>query len=282
MTTHLIIGLGEIGLPVANQLANNGLSVIGMSLSTKPNLHKNIHHIQSDARKLTINQFSQKQLYAISHITLIVTPKSYDEQGYHDSYYTISQAIIHFSQYLPNLKRVVFISSTGIYGQNSGETIDIHSEIITPKRIGSQIILASEQLLQQHFTNKCTIIRPSGIYGEKRLQLINIVKNLTKNPEKIPENTWTNRIMDSDLINIIQYILRENQPLPLYIATDNQPSTLYDVLNGLAKNLQLSIHLPDTPALTGKKILNNLPDEWLIYKNWQQGYSKVLATFNDN
>lgn len=277
MTQHIMIGLGAIGLPVANQLAKSGLSLIGISRTAKMNLDKNIQHIQLDARTLS-PQHLKPFLSTISHITITVTPSRYDETSYHESYFQISQAVIKLSQYLPNLQRVFFVSSTGVYGQNSAEVIDIHSPILPPARVGSQIILQTEQLLQQHFVDKCTIIRPSGIYGEQRLALVNLVKKLATDKQiAIPENTWTNRIMDIDLIHVMIKILMENNPLAIYLVTDNQPVPLYNVLNYLALQLRLDIQFVETLPTTGKQILNNLPSDWLNFTNFQQGYQHILA-----
>ena len=167
MQTILMIGLGKIGLPVAKQLAAQGHCVIGVSRSMPTDLafcspmtaklppdndhlyQKNLHFVASDARALIIAQLSQ-WTSQINQICIIVSPDTLSLQGYRDSYYAIAENVVRLGDHLPNLKRVVFISSTGVYGQNAGEIIDIDTPVSAPASATSQVILQTEQLLQQH------------------------------------------------------------------------------------------------------------------------------------
>lgn len=195
MQTILMIGLGKIGLPVAKQLAAQGHCVIGVSRSMPTDLafcspmtaklppdndhlyQKNLHFVASDARALIIAQLSQ-WTSQINQICIIVSPDTLSLQGYRDSYYAIAENVVRLGDHLPNLKRVVFISSTGVYGQNAGEVIDINTPVFAPASATSQVILQTEQLLQQHFEDKSVIIRPSGIYGQSRLRLLTMATQL--------------------------------------------------------------------------------------------------------
>lgn len=302
MQTILMIGLGKIGLPVAKQLAAQGHCVIGVSRSTPTDLafcnpvtgklppdsdnlyQKNLHFVASDARALIIAQLSQ-WTSQISQICIIVSPDTLSLQGYHDSYYAIAEHVVRLGDHLPNLKRVVFISSTGVYGQNAGEIIDINTPVSAPASATSQVILQTEQLLQQHFEDKSVIIRPTGIYGQSRLRLLTMVTQLAaQSPNKAsdyPSNTWTNRIMDTDLVSSIVTVINAGETVPVYLATDNAPVPLYTVLNYLATAQGLNLSLPCMEPTTGKRIINNLPATWLNYPDWQSGYQHILSTLGD-
>ena len=244
MQTILMIGLGKIGLPVAKQLALQGHCVIGVSRSTPTDLvfcsprtpklppdndhlyQENLHFVASDARALIIAQLSQ-WTSQISQICIIVSPDTPSLQDYRDSYYAIAEHVVRLGDHLPNLKRVVFISSTGVYGQNAGEVIDINTPVFAPASATSQVILQTEQLLQQHFEDKSVIIRPSGIYGQSRLRLLTMATQLAAQSPNMtsdyPSNTWTNRIMDIDLVSIIVKVTNTGETVPVYLATDNAP-----------------------------------------------------------
>ncbi len=302
MQTILMIGLGKIGLPVAKQLAAQGHCVIGVSRSTPTDLafcntmraklppdsdnlyQKNLHFVTSDARTLAIAQLSQ-WTSQISQICIIVSPDTLSLQGYRDSYYAIAENVVRLGDYLPNLKRVVFISSTGVYGQNAGEIIDINTPVSAPASATSQVILQTEQLLQQHFEDKSVIIRPSGIYGQSRLRLLTMAKQLAaqspNTASDYPSNTWTNRIMDTDLVSIIVTVINAGETVPIYLTTDNAPVPLYTVLNYLATAQGLNLSLPCIEPTTGKRIINNLPASWLNYPDWQSGYQHILSTLSD-
>ena len=302
MQTILMIGLGKIGLPVAKQLAAQGHCVIGVSRSTPTDLafcnpmtaklppdndhlyQENLHFVASDARALIIAQLSQ-WTSQISQICIIVSPDTLSLQGYRDSYYAIAEHVVRLGDHLPNLKRVVFISSTGVYGQNAGEIIDIDTPVSAPASATSQVILQTEQLLQQHFEDKSVIIRPSGIYGQSRLRLLTMAKQLAaQSPNKVsdyPSNTWTNRIMDTDLVSIIVTVINAGQTVPVYLATDNAPVPLYTVLNYLATAQGLNLSLPCIEPTTGKRIITNFPATWLNHPDWQSGYQHILSTLSD-
>ena len=302
MQTILMIGLGKIGLPVAKQLAAQGHCVIGVSRSTPTDLafcdaitaklppdndhlyQKNLHFVASDARALIIAQLVQ-WTSQISQICIIVSPDTLSLQGYRDSYYAIAEHVVRLGDHLPNLKRVVFISSTGVYGQNAGEVIDINTPVSAPASATSQVILQTEQLLQQHFEDKSVIIRPSGIYGQSRLRLLTMATQLAAQSPNMasdyPSNTWTNRIMDIDLVSIIVKVTNTGETVPVYLATDNAPVPLYTVLNYLATAQGLNLSLPCMEPTTGKRIINNLPATWLNYPDWQSGYQHILSALGE-
>ena len=302
MQTILMIGLGKIGLPVAKQLAAQGHCVIGVSRSTPTDLafcnprtaklppdndhlyQENLHFVASDARALIIAQLSQ-WTSQINQICIIVSPDTLSLQGYRDSYYAIAENVVRLGDHLPNLKRVVFISSTGVYGQNAGEVIDINTPVFAPASATSQVILQTEQLLQQHFEDKSVIIRPSGIYGQSRLRLLTMATQLAAQSPNMtsdyPSNTWTNRIMDIDLVSIIVKVTNTGETVPVYLATDNAPVPLYTVLNYLATAQGLNLSLPCMEPTTGKRIINNLPTTWLNYPDWQSGYQHILSALGE-
>ena len=302
MQTILMIGLGKIGLPVAKQLAAQGHCVIGVSRSMPTDLafcspmtaklppdndhlyQKNLHFVASDARALIIAQLSQ-WTSQINQICIIVSPDTLSLQGYRDSYYAIAENVVRLGDHLPNLKRVVFISSTGVYGQNAGEVIDINTPVFAPASATSQVILQTEQLLQQHFEDKSVIIRPSGIYGQSRLRLLTMATQLAAQSPNMtsdyPSNTWTNRIMDIDLVSIIVKVTNTGETVPVYLATDNAPVPLYTVLNYLATAQGLNLSLPCMEPTTGKRIINNLPTTWLNYPDWQLGYKPILSALGE-
>ena len=134
-----MIGLGRIGLPVAKQLAAQGHCVIGVSRSTPTDLAfcnpdvscpimtiyiRKIYILLPVMRALVIAQLrvngqakSTKSAYCRSDTLSL--------QGYRDSYYAIAEHVVRWVTICQTSKRVVFISSTGVYGQNAGEVIDI-------------------------------------------------------------------------------------------------------------------------------------------------------------
>ena len=270
----LIIGQGDIGLPVTNKLAQDGLSVTGLARRDRQNyvLNDDAKFMQADALTLTT-----EQLQDFTHIAIIVTPDEYSTSGYHNSYLAINQHLAALADKLPILERIVFISSTAVYGQDNGEWIDEDTMPMLPEREASQVILQAEQALQQGFDNRAIIIRPSGIYGRERLMRVRKAREPQKEP--IAAGAWTNRIMDSDLVNIIAHVMTIELPKPVYIATDYLPVTTFELTNWLCEQLGEVLPVLDdkNTAISGKRLHSNIPLAWLTYPDWQIGYQDILG-----
>lgn len=269
----LIIGQGDIGLPVTNKLAQNNKSVTGLARGERHHydLSDKAMFMQADASTLTA-----EQLQDFTHIAVIVTPDEYSASGYHNSYLAINQHLAQLSETLTELERIVFISSTGVYGQDNGEWIDEHTVPLTPEREASKVILQAEQVLQQGFGDKAIIIRPSGIYGRARLMRLRKAKESQKEP--VAAEHWSNRIMDRDLVTIITNVLTCDAPRPIYLATDYRPVTTFELTTWLSKQVdEIPPAIDQTKtAVTGKRLHSNIPLAWLDYPDWQVGYRDIL------
>lgn len=270
----LIIGQGDIGLPVTNMLAQNAGSVTGLArhLREHYDLDPQANFLQADA--LTLRA---EQLQRFTRIAVIVTPDEYSSAGYQHSYLGICQHLAALSDDLPNLERIVFISSTGVYGQDGGEWIDEDTAPVPPKREGSQYILNAEKTLQASFGDKAVIIRPSGIYGRARLMRLRHAKESPKAP--MAASAWSNRIMDRDLVRVIVNVLTLDAPKPLYIATDYLPVTSFELTTWLSAQVGEALpEIDDTKTMvTGKRLHSNIPLAWLDYPDWQAGYRDILT-----
>ena len=269
----LIIGQGDIGLPVTNKLAQDGWNVTGLARGARHDyaLDDQATFMQADALTLTA-----AQLQDFTHIAIIVTPDEYSTSGYNHSYLAINQHFAAFADKLTNLERVVFISSTGVYGQDNGEWIDENTVPMTPKRDASKVILQAEQALQQGLGDRAVIIRPSGIYGRERLMRLRKVQEQHKEP--VAAEHWSNRIMDRDLVNIIANVLTCDAPKPMYLATDYLPVTTFELTTWLSKQVGENPPAIDNEKteVTGKRLHSNIPLAWLDYPDWQLGYTDIL------
>lgn len=275
MTTQhwLIIGQGDIGVPVTNKLAEEHMSVTGLARSERHHYAVNdtAKFLQADALTL-----SAEQIKDFTRMAIIVTPDEYSTSGYNYSYLGICQHLASMAHELPQLERIVFISSTGIYGQDNGEWIDEHTAPLMPEREASKVILQAEQALQQGFSDKAIIIRPSGIYGRARLMRLRKAREPQKEP--VAAAHWSNRIMDRDLVNIITNVLTIDTPKPLYIATDYAPVTTFELGVWLSEQIGETPPIIDSTktTITGKRLHSNIPLAWLDYPDWQVGYRDIL------
>lgn len=273
--SFLIIGQGLIGKPVAERLAKSHL-VTGVATSAK-SYQAPVRFLQKQATLLTKDDLAQADRLAV-----IISPKNHqksantlDLSAYQASYLAVCQHLAdlacRYPDWLKRLQRLVFVSSTSVYGENLGQWID-ENTIARPTNEKSQLLLTSENLLRQAFGGKLVVVRPSGIYGLQRTRMI----RQTKARSGIVDACFTNRIMDTDLVTVLCQVLLSDQPKPLYLATDFLPATSAQVISFIAKTIGLPAPTITNYQPSGKRIISNLPKAWLQFMDYQQGYSFIL------
>ncbi len=149
-----------------------------------------------------------------------------------------------------------------------------------PADFGGERLLEAEILLND-MPCKATSMRLSGIYGNGRLYLVNMAKDITKWPT---ENHWSNRIHRDDAAGFIAFMVekaaKKETLESCYIVTDDMPTKQYEVLTWLANQQKLDTSTIKIPVAQGGKRLSNkrLRDTGfqLQYPNYQAGYSHIL------
>ncbi len=136
--------------------------------------------------------------------------------------------------------RIVFVSSTAVYGDAAGGWVD---EGTTPEPGGfsGRIMLEAEDLLlsRLHGTGITPVIlRLGGIYGPGRTRLIDQVRD---GSAVVPaDSRYTNRIhRDDAAAAIVHLCTMDSEPAPLYLGVDNDPAELGEVLRFLSAEMNL-------------------------------------------
>ncbi|UXZ05239.1 NAD-dependent epimerase/dehydratase family protein [Moraxella nasicaprae] len=271
MNTMMIIGQGAIGQPLAEKLAVSH-KVIGVARSPKF-YQQRVQFLQKDARQLNIDDLAM-----VTHIAIIITPSERSVAGYQESYLAICQRLAMLAKDNPTLinrlQQVLFLSSTAVYGENQGEMIDEHTPAIASSAT-AQVLLDAEEVLKDGFGDKAVIVRASGIYGKTRLRMLR--QAATAHQDGVPSHQYTNRIMDTDLIQVLACILTQNTPKSLYLATDFDPVEASVVMRYLADLL----HYPKPNVIeslpSGKRIISNINPDWLDFPTHQAGYAWIVS-----
>lgn len=181
-------------------------------------------------------------------------------------------------------QRVLFVSSTAVYGDAGGGWVDEN----TPPRPGGfsgRVLLEAEQLLQAAFSGTATTatsLRLGGIYGPGRTRLIDQVRGGTA---VVPEDArYTNRIHRDDAAAATVHLATvPPEPAPVYVGVDNDPADLGTVLRFLAAELGLAEPpVGDAgPARGGNKrcrndLLRSTGFEF-AFPSFREGYRDILA-----
>jgi hypothetical protein len=146
----------------------------------------------------------------------------------------------------PALKRLIYISTTGVYGLGSGVWSE-QSEC-EPDALGGQLRLVSEQVLQQYF--ECTVLRCGGIYGSGS----NIVERCYAGTPVFRGNKPVYRIHVDDLTGIIGAIVDrgvgDSVTAAAFNVVDNGAASQDELLNWLMSQ-------PEFTAVVGEGFLDD-------------------------
>jgi len=172
--------------------------------------------------------------------------------------------------------RLVFISSTAVYGVHRGGVVD-ETTTPDPANFRGEILLEAERAARER-DGATVIVRPSGIYGPGRDRLLRrAARGRLEGSDR-----WTNRIHRDDLAEVVRHALGRPTPSPLYLASDREPARLGDVLEWLAAAIGAAWEsaVDADFEIPGKRCVpRRLLDEGFAFEfpTWREGYGSMLA-----
>jgi nucleoside-diphosphate-sugar epimerase len=127
-------------------------------------------------------------------------------------------------------RRVLFTSSTGVYGRTDGEWVDEDTPPEPTAFNGSRVLEGEDLFLDGPFP--AVVLRLGGIYGPGRTSLLERVR---QGGVTCPENpVWSNRIHRDDCAGALLHLIDLPEPDPVYIGVDREPADLCQVMTWLA------------------------------------------------
>ena len=250
----LFLGYGDIAQRTAQLMVAAGWQVVGACRhpDRKPAIN-GVEVVAADANNE--RELSALLAHEFDAIVVTLTPSDYSREGYHQGYVVPCRHLQHLLHQLANPPRVLYISSTGVYGHRNGEWVDETSPT-KPDSDSGEMLLQAEQVIQGS-PAAVSILRCSGIYGPGRERL---QQQLCEGSAVITP-AWTNRIHSDDIAGFIAYLL-ENPAhnAPVYLVTDDEPLLQADAYQRMATRLGVSIDnlkRTDKVGPRGSKRLSN-------------------------
>ncbi len=273
----LMAGCGRIGSRLAHALTQQGNTVYGLHRSAERPLPKGVIPIIADL--VASDDLADRLPTTLDVVYVILTPDQYDDAGYESTYVRGTAALIRALAASGNTQaRLVFVSSTGVYGQNQGEWIDETSPT-QPSRFSGRRLLEAESIAAQH-PGTHSIIRFGGIYGPGREALLHRVARGEACQDNPP--LYTNRIHEDDCIGILEHLGAIEQPANVYIGVDNEPASQCEIMTWLAD--QMGVEPPPRQTVeagqSGKRCRNQrLIDSGyrLRFPNYRAGYRPLVT-----
>lgn len=171
----LILGCGQIGQALAEQLTQDAYNkdqhqdqvkhhITCVSRTAKTFSYDNIQHLAQDIQSLNFQDLDLSHQPSFDWVYVIVSPDERNVDAYQRIFIDTARSVFQALQHHP-VQKVIFISSTRVYGEDQGQWINDESIPNTDDSIG-QTLIAAEQLWSAYWQEKLTIIRPSGLYRE--------------------------------------------------------------------------------------------------------------------
>ncbi len=154
--------------------------------------------------------------------------------------------------------KIIFISSTSVFGENTGEISEI--DLPRPQTESAKWLLKVENLLRDHFQDRLLIIRPGGLIGGNRHPIFSLIKS----GEIINANHSINLIHRDDLCQLIILAASSNIQILNAVAPTHKERGLY--YNEWAKKLNFETLALKYSIAPDRKILSNCVNG--IYPSW--------------
>ena len=253
MSQLRIMGCGDIGRRVASLYQNEGREVIGWVRSVETMQLGRQQGISMRAGDMDHGCSFPRNAFEKSEVFWFMPPPS---KGNVDS--RLRRFLLAVKD-AP--KRVVLISTTGVYGDCKGRWID-ESEPLKPVAERAIRRVDAEQSLQdwgEKYQSEWVILRVPGIYAADRLPLARLLRG--EPVLQADEAPWTNRIHANDLAVVCKQAMRFAPRGSIYNVTDGHPSTMTDYFNQVAEHARI----PQPPQVSLAQAQNTMSAGMLSY-----------------
>ncbi|WP_075880421.1 SDR family oxidoreductase [Vreelandella massiliensis] len=279
--TVLIIGCGDIGITLGRKLLAQGHRVIGVRRQAEALEGTGIEPLALDLDAL--DDADASALPHADYVIYTVSADHFEESAYRRAYPEgLKNVLKVLEQHDAPPQRVLFVSSTSVYGQQEGELVNEESPTESTSFSG-RLMRDAEQALIDHAIPG-TVVRFSGIYGPGRDRLIHQVAE--GRVAAITPVVYSNRIHRDDCVGLLMHFIQcqeQGQPLEnLYLASDCEPATLHNVMMWLASQLKVdATETMQSPLRrrTSKRCDNSrvLQSGYqFLYPTYREGYQQVL------
>ncbi|GAA0244222.1 SDR family oxidoreductase [Haladaptatus pallidirubidus] len=165
-----ILGCGYVGLELGRQLDGNGHDVVGVRRSADG--VQAIGDAGFDGVRADVtDEDSLSAIPDVDSLIYAVSAGGRDSESARDAYLDgLRTTLSHFSERDAPPERVVYTSSTGVYGNRDGAWVD-ESTPLVPNTEREEILVEAERIAREESDMDWTVARFAGLYGPKRYRL---------------------------------------------------------------------------------------------------------------
>jgi nucleoside-diphosphate-sugar epimerase len=232
--TRLIIGCGYVGRRVAQRWLDEGDDVFALTRSESNSRELATLGVRPLVGDVTIPQ----SLSNLPEVETVLYAVGFDRNAGPTKREVYVDGLKNVLDVLAGrFQRFIYVSSTSVYGQCTGEIVDEKSPC-QPTTESGQICRAAEELVEATARHSSTVIlRLAGIYGPQRLlSRMESIRDGLALPG--PKDAWLNLIHVDDAALAIDRIAAMTSPPNLLLVSDDEPirreqyyATLADCMN---------------------------------------------------
>lgn len=282
----LIAGCGYVGRALAGRLQAAGHTVWGLS-RTPDGLPAGVRPFAADLTDPATLDGLPPRLDAVVYCA---AAGGFSDERYRSLYVDGPRhllAVLERQGQSP--RRLLFTSSTGVYGQRDGSWVDEASPAEAEQFSGRRVRQGEKLFLGGPFP--AVIARLGGIYGPGRTRLVDRVRRGEAMCHDGPPR-WTNRIHRDDAAGAIAHLLALPAPQPIYDVVDREPADLCTVLRWIAD--RLGVEPPRTEpedATDNRRRRSNkrvscdrltASGYTHLYPTFREGYAEMIADLEDS
>lgn len=273
----LIVGCGDLGRRLAARLAPAGYRITGLRRHPPEDTDTLRYRALNTADADAFTRVLAEERPAVVVVTM--TPSERGDEGYRRAYVQTCEHLINgLTQAGHRPRLILYVSSTGVYGQRNGEWVDEHSATEPARDSGHRLLEAERRIAASGLPH--TIVRFSGIYGPGRRRLIEQVRQGRASLSA----RYTNRIHAEDCAGFMAHLIerqgRGESVESLYLASDDAPTPMAEVVNWLAMQMKVDwARFTPEEGSAGKRCDNarlHASGYRLQYPDYRAGYRALL------
>jgi nucleoside-diphosphate-sugar epimerase len=198
-----IIGLGWLGEATGLLLQSQGYQVLGSS--TRPEKVEILRKRGLDAVQFSLTPAPEGTDYSrlfdseIMVVTLPPRSRQGDGELYLQQLASLRELIAESS-----LKQLIFISSTGIYPNESKSSLYTEAEPINSSHAGNSVLYQAEALMASSSSYQLTVLRMGGLMGADRIPGIYF-----SGKEQVAGHTRVNFIHQADAARMVAWVINQ-------------------------------------------------------------------------
>lgn len=285
----LIVGCGYVGLELGAQLIQQGHEVWGMRRGGE-----GAKEMQAAGIRPIVGDVSEDGLAKtdgnFDWVANVVSSSKGGVEDYQRAYVQGNRKLVAWARER-GVKKLVYTSSTSVYGQLDGSAVKETSPAQPTSETGKLLVDAEKVLLEAAPTVPAVVLRVAGIYGPGRGHLF---KQFLKNEAKIPGKgeRFINMIHRDDVARAVIAALKSGRAGEIYNVVDDEPVAMVHFFRWLAETLGKWMP-PFGPeeegerkrAVTNKKVQNRRMKVELgvalKYPTYRQGYTAEIRRLEE-